>query len=67
MEYQTTPHAYEADKLAEHFGLGYFKADTIGKFAQGYDMLSRSEGAFILEVQNSKESNRAFFEQFKNV
>jgi 2-succinyl-5-enolpyruvyl-6-hydroxy-3-cyclohexene-1-carboxylate synthase len=67
MEYQTTPHAYEADKLAEHFGLGYFKADTIGKFAQGYDMLSGSEGAFILEVQTSKESNRAFFEQFKNV
>jgi len=67
MEYQTTPHTYDAEKLAEHFRVGYFKADTIGKLAQGYDLLRASEGAYILEVQTSKESNQAFFSQFKSL
>ena len=67
LHYQTTPQSRTAENLAEHFGLKYHAADTVGKFAQGIDMLRGSEGAFILEVQTSKEGNRAFFEQFKNV
>jgi hypothetical protein len=39
----------------------------MGKFAQGYDILRASEGAYILEVQTSKGSNQAFFERLKNV
>ena len=67
LHYQTTPQSRTAENIAEHFGLKYNAADTVGKFAQGIDMLRGSEGAFILEVQTSKDSNRAFFEQFKNV
>jgi len=67
LEYQTTPHAYEAEKLAEHFGVGYCKADTIGKFAQGVDLLKASVGPMILEVFTSRESNQQFFEKFKNM
>jgi 2-succinyl-5-enolpyruvyl-6-hydroxy-3-cyclohexene-1-carboxylate synthase len=67
LHYQTTPHTYEAEHIAKHFGVAYFKADTIGKFAQGYDVLKESTGAFILEVQTSNESNKAFFDQFKNL
>jgi len=67
LEYQTTPHAYEAEKLAEHFRVGYCKADTIGKFAQGVDLLKASVGPMILEVFTSRESNQQFFEKFKNM
>ncbi len=67
LEYQTTPHAYTAEKLAEHFGVYYFKANTSGSFAQGYDRLRESTGAAILEVFTSAESNKRFFEEFKGM
>jgi len=47
--------------------VGYCKADTIGKFAQGVDLLKASVGPMILEVFTSRESNQQFFEKFKNM
>lgn len=67
LPYQTTPHSRNAVLLAQHFGLEYRMADTVGKFAQGCDALLASKNAMILEVQTSKESNLRFFEAFKNL
>lgn len=67
LPYQTTPQNRTAEKLAEHFGLAYHGADTIGKFAQGMDLLVSSEEPMILEVKTSRESNQKFFAQFKNL
>ena len=67
LKYQTTPHQHNAEKLAEHFGLGYFKGDTIGSFAQGFDLLKASDKAFILEIQTDAESNKKFFDLFKGL
>jgi len=67
LKFQTTPQVRTAEKLAEHFGLGYVGADTTGKFAQGMDLLIASEEPMILEVFTSRDSNLAFFEQFKSL
>jgi 2-succinyl-5-enolpyruvyl-6-hydroxy-3-cyclohexene-1-carboxylate synthase len=67
LKYQTTPHQHNAEKLAEHFGLGYFKGDTIGSFAQGFDLLKASDKAFVLEIQTDAESNKKFFDLFKGL
>ncbi|MFT4876908.1 MAG: 2-succinyl-5-enolpyruvyl-6-hydroxy-3-cyclohexene-1-carboxylate synthase [Bacteroidia bacterium] len=67
LHYQTTPQSRTAENLAEHFGLKYHPADTIGKFAQGIDFLTATVDPMILEVFTSRESNQIFFNQFKNV
>ncbi|MFT4597811.1 MAG: 2-succinyl-5-enolpyruvyl-6-hydroxy-3-cyclohexene-1-carboxylate synthase [Bacteroidia bacterium] len=67
LHYQTTPQSRTAENLAEHFGLKYQAADTLGKFAQGIDFLTATEDPMILEVFTSRESNQIFFNQFKNV
>jgi 2-succinyl-5-enolpyruvyl-6-hydroxy-3-cyclohexene-1-carboxylate synthase len=67
LHYQTTPQSRTAENLAEHFGLKYHPADTVGKFAQGIDFLTATVDPMILEVFTSRESNQIFFNQFKNV
>lgn len=67
LHYQTTPHSRNAALLAQHFGLAYCLAGTIGKFALGCDELVARKNAMILEVQTSRDSNVRFFEAFKNL
>lgn len=67
LSYQTTPQNRTAEKLAEHFGLDYFRAATIGSFAKGYDELLRSTNPFILEIETHLETNKTFFAKFKNL
>ena len=67
LHYQTTPQSRTAENLAEHFGLKYHAADTVGKFAQGVDFLTATVDPMILEVFTSRESNHNFLNQFKNV
>jgi len=67
LSFQTTPHSYTAEKLTSHFGLGYFRAETIGSFAQGLDLLKYSEVPFVLEVITRKDKNRVFLDLFKNL
>jgi len=65
LKYQTTPHSYTAENLAQHFKLGYFKGDTLGSFAKGMDKLIQSKTASILEIFTSQESNIEFYTSFK--
>ncbi len=65
--YQTTPHSYSAENLAQHFKLEYFKGDTLGSFAQAMDNLLQCKTASILEIFTSQESNIEFYTSFKQL
>lgn len=67
LKLQTTPHGHDAEKMAEHFGLDYFKGCKIGAFAQGFDLLKSSGKTGVLEVQTDPFENKSFFELFKTV
>ena len=65
--YQTTPHSYSAENLAQHFKLEYFKGDTLGSFAQAMDNVLQCKTASILEIFTSQESNIEFYTSFKQL
>lgn len=67
IDYQTTPHHYSAEHLAEHFDVSYFSGNSIGTFAQGMDDLMSAEKCAILEVFTDKEKNKTFFDEFKSL
>jgi 2-succinyl-5-enolpyruvyl-6-hydroxy-3-cyclohexene-1-carboxylate synthase len=67
LRYQTTPHSYTAENIAEHFKLAYFKGDTLGSFALGMDNLLERKTASILEIFTSHESNIEFYNSFKKL
>jgi 2-succinyl-5-enolpyruvyl-6-hydroxy-3-cyclohexene-1-carboxylate synthase len=67
LAYQITPQTYTAEHVAQHFGLNYYGADTLGKFAQGMDDLISSEETAILEVFTDRELNQRFYNAFKSL